>query len=878
MRIAILTSSLKRWLRWDYERNSLNILLGAWTTVLAHPAYYFFCTQLLTTYGYKESAVFRFGSALLSVPLLFQPKIPESGLAWLNLYWYFWITFILPVSFTYILLLNEFAPMWVVCETMMLSLTIIFIGNWVRVVLVITFGTLIGYYCFQWSSGQSINWSQMVASKTYPLWNLLVPLPIAVWCGISFTFGAKQAVVAIEKNEAIKAFAGSIAHEMRNALTQIKFALISIYGLIPEIDNNSQSVSISAAKSDLLLNNITQGINACHRGLQVIDLTLNQVNNNSPDLGGFHYLSAAAVSARALKEYGFSSEEERARVSVHIIKDFLIKVDETAYIYIIFNLIKNATYYFRAYPNARITIMVSEPQVSVTDTGPGICEEIRERLFKPFFTAGKKNGSGLGLSYCYRTMQQFNGTISCESQENQYTTFTLTFPPVTTHEIDQWIAKMTKTIKPFFINKRILLVDDEEIYLKVLNHLLAFLDCEIDQADSGHAALELLSNKTYDLIFMDIQMPGKDGYATCREIRNGAVPAQKNICIIAHTNEPPTVAKLKAEKIGMDGFLSKPCTQVELIREIHKAQECSQQRTFLAEAGDALRDKKVLITDDEFFNRRILGMYAKQWHMQIVEADSGEAALEILAQQPDIDMVFMDINMPGIDGLEATQKIRNNPDLQGLIIIGISGEFSEAAQVAIKAAGMDDFIVKPAEPDVLKKKLLQLMQAKSTIKVSSRKHHNAMPIAGKTVSKPAPPTDQHSELVPLDGQPAFTNNQLSLINDMKLLDEDRLTDYQASFKSDFNEFLEQIIANMQQRNKTLQTAFLEKNYQTVSSILHSLIGVSGYAGAFALNQYIKLQVYPRINEKNYAAEDQWVKTIDSLVQQSVDAMRSQWGK
>ena len=870
-------TSAKSWLRWDYERNRLNIWLGAWTTVLAHPAYYLVCTFIVD--GYKDSAVFRFGAALFSLPLLFQAKVPETRLAWLNLYWYFWITFILPVSFTYILLLNNFAPMWIVCQTMMVSLTIIFIGNLIRITLVTITGTMVGYFCFHWSTGQPVDWTQLVVSKPYPLWNLLVPLPIAIWCGVMFIFGSKQAVIAIEKTEAIKAFAGSIAHEMRNALTQIKFALNSIYSLLPDPESTAQKVSIPASESHIFFSNITQGMNACQRGLQVINLTLSQVNNHSLDASTFQYLSASAITSRAINEYGFTSEEERAKVSIHMHKDFVINVDETAYIYIIFNLLKNALYYFRTLPDARIKISINEPRIVVTDTGPGISAEIRDQLFKPFSTAGKKNGSGLGLSYCYQTMQAFNGEISCQSEENQYTTFTLTFPQVTPEAIDTWTVKMTKNIKPFFINHRILLVDDEEIYLKVLRHLLAFLECDIDMATSGQAALNLLAKNNYDLILMDIQMPDKDGYIICREIRNSVEPAQKNVCIIAHTNEPPAIAKLKTEKIGMDGFLSKPTTQVELIREIQRAQELATQRAFLAQAGDRLRGKKVLITDDEFFNRRILSVYARQWHMQILEADSGEAALAMLEQKPDIDIVFMDVNMPGMDGLEATRKIRTNPEFNDLIIIGISGEFSEQAIAAIKAAGMDESVVKPAEPDVLKKKILQLVQAQSQANLASpRKRRTSSPSTHQQTIPPVVNETSQTAYPEIEGYLPFTNHQIILVNDMELLDEERLTNYQASFKDEFGDFLEEMLCNVQKRDQQLQAAFASKDYQTVYGTLHSLIGISGYAGALALNQYIKLQVYPRITQKNFASEDHWIKTIHFLVEQSVTAMRKQWGK
>jgi two-component system, CAI-1 autoinducer sensor kinase/phosphatase CqsS len=128
-------------------------------------------------------------------------------------------------------------------------------------------------------------------------------------------------------------------------------------------------------------------------------------------------------------------------------------VEETSYIYIIFNLAKNALYYFKSNPHSTITITIDHHKVIITDTGPGIPQHVLNKLFNNFTTAGKEDGTGLGLAYCRRTMQAFGGKISCESVVGQYTTFTLTFPVISQEEIDVHTKTVFQETIPLFKHK-----------------------------------------------------------------------------------------------------------------------------------------------------------------------------------------------------------------------------------------------------------------------------------------------------------------------------------------------------------------------------------------------------------------------------------------
>ncbi len=865
----------KYWLRADYERNKLNILMGGWTAIVAHPAYYFLCSYVLT--GYTDSAFFRFGSVLISFPLIADPWLPKSGKPWLNLYWYCWITFILPVTFTYILLINNFALMWVVCETMMISLTIVFIGNFVRVLLVIGVGVSIGYLCYKWHIGREIFWNQSIEVDSHPIWHLLVPLPIAMWCGVVFMLGARKALVALEKNEAIKALAGSIAHEMRNPLGQIKYALDGINKILPNPNTTSATQRISMKMVNEIYSSVAQGLASCNRGLQVIDTTLHAVSNRELDSDTFEYLSALKVTERAIDEYSFDTPSDRTRINFKIVSDFTFKVDENAYIFIVFNIIKNAVYYFKSHPDARIGIVIDKQKISITDSGPGIPDHILCKLFKEFTTIGKKNGTGLGLAYCARTMQAFKGKISCESVLGKYSKFILDFPPVDPEEVETYISNVFQEIAPFFVKRRILIVDDEIIYHTSLNNLLRDLKCSIDPAGSAQGAMNLLKTKQYDLIIMDLNMPDKDGYATTQEIRLDAVPGQKDICIVAHTSEPYYLAKIKTEKVGMDGFITKPCTRLELVKVLQQAIEHSRQRIFLEQSRNMLKGKTVLITDDELFNRQFLEMYAKEWHMNVYHADNGQEALDVLEKEPQIDIVFMDILMPVMGGIEATHRIRANPAYKDIIIVAVSGNFDEETTEQAVAAGMNDFFTKPMDRIGLKQKLIDLLIEKKQNEKTGRNSEFDQDQSQEMSMENLTAAEAHtfSQASSNCYLPLY-KSQDEFFKDLPLLDFVRLSDSKSGFKDKFQNLFHRMVGNLNRRDLELQLALNEKQPEAVLNALHSLMGVAGYVGAHALHQYVKLRLYPAVLARQFPDEEAWAETVHDLVIKSIDALYRDW--
>src|SRR4029453_6342322 len=392
----------------------------------------------------------------------------------------------------------------------------------------------------------------------------------------------------------------------RNPLAQIRHNLESMQQALPPPTTTPQAQTLGAPQVDTLYRHLAESEMAVKRGLQGIAMTLDEVSAKPVDTSAFSYLSAAATTEKAVHEYAFASDAERSRVSVHVIEDFDFRADETAYLFVLFNLIKNALYYMALDPDARVTVTVADHQVMVHDTGPGVAPDALAKLFQPFGSVGKAGGTGLGLAYCRRVMRAFGGEIECESVLGEYTQFTLSFPKVNLLESQSHHAAVMELARAAFAGKRLLIVDDDAAQRKATRHKLAPLGAQIDEAADGHRALEALARQRYDLVLLDLKMPVLDGYAVAAEVRQGQVPANREVVIVAYTSDPAHVASVKTQKAGMDGFVSKPCAQLPLVEALHQALNHPR-----GESAGTLTGRRVLLADDNPFNRKAVAAYLK---------------------------------------------------------------------------------------------------------------------------------------------------------------------------------------------------------------------------------------------------------------------------
>lgn len=662
--------------------------------------------------------------------------------------------------------------------------------------------------------------------------DLVAQLPafaLIVIGGNLFKFSTEQ-IDAERKLRATQALAGSIAHEMRHPLSQLKHSLHNIQQALPAPGAAARPQTLGAREVEALYRHLGESEIAVNRGLQVIAMTLDEVNAKPLDTAGFAHLSAAEATRKAVHEYSYEDEDARRSVQVQVQQDFTFRGDETAYLFVLFNLIKNALYYRAQYPDAHLTITIDAHQVRVRDTGPGIAPEVLAGLFEPFRSVGKSGGTGLGLAYCQRVMRAFGGRIECASTPGQFTEFTLTFPPVAQAEADASHAAVLAQARSVFLGRRILLVDDDAAVRLTTRHKLQPLGAVLDEATDGHRALQMLVRERYDLVLLDLNMPVMDGYALAVHIRQGGAPANRHVALVAHTSEPAHVAGVKVRKAGMDGFVSKPCDQLLLVRTLHQALE----RPAAAAGADLLAGCTVLLADDSAWNRKAVAAHLRHAGAEVVEASHGREVLDCLATRAHWDALVMDINMPGMNGLQTARAIRaHGPVFAGLPIIALTAHSDPLTVNAAREAGMNDFITKPVDVALLYTLLCRL--------------------TGRAVRPLA-----QGALEPV-----------GTVDD--LLDARRLENYQRLGMID--ELLGDYLPEMARLVDRLDEAVAQGDLEAGLDALHSLLGMSGEAGAAALHQRVRSYYVPMVEGRRWPGGDDWPVEIRALAVRTEAALR-----
>ncbi|OBS99369.1 hybrid sensor histidine kinase/response regulator [Vibrio tasmaniensis] len=393
-----------------------------------------------------------------------------------------------------------------------------------------------------------------------------------------------------------RALANSIAHEMRNPLAQVQ---LHFEILKQHIDNQAP------AKQILL--DIENGQAAIQRGRQLIDIILREVSDSSPEHGPITMTSIHKAVDQAVSHYGFENEKiiERIRLPQHA--DFVAKLNETLFNFVIFNLIRNAIYYFDSYPDSQIEISTTtgsyENILVFRDTGPGIDETIAHKIFDDFFSYQKSGGSGLGLGYCQRVMRSFGGRVECKSKLGEFTEFHLYFPVVPnapkadalrTPYFNDWkhnqpaenkaeteakpekqtpnadndpapVTEKTQTANPPASNHlapTVLIVDDKEVQRTLVQMYLNRLGVNSLQANNGENAVDLFKTHQVDLILMDVQMPVMNGFDASQIIK----ARSPNTPIIALSGESGQRELDMISKL-MDGRLEKP-TSLNALQDV----------------------------------------------------------------------------------------------------------------------------------------------------------------------------------------------------------------------------------------------------------------------------------------------------------------------
>ncbi len=624
-------------------------------------------------------------------------------------------------------------------------------------------------------------------------------------------------------------FLANMSHEIRTPMN----AIIGMNHLLMKTELNdrqadyTRKIKISAQNLLGIINDILDfsKIEAGKLDIESIPFNLNEVLSNLSDLVGMK------AQEKGIELLFFLDQE----VPVALVGDPL-RLGQ-----ILLNLTNNALKFTE---KGEIVVKIdlaeekSEAAVikfSVKDTGIGLSREQMDKLFRSFHqadtsTTRQYGGTGLGLTICKQLSEMMGGEIGVESEMGRGSTF---YSTIRLKKQDEKIKKNRhrKEIVPEYLrNMEILIVDDNETSRSVLGYYLKTLSSRIETASSGLDALDKITDRReqgdnpFDLIFMDWQMPGMDGLETSRHILalNDLVVPPRIIMITAYGRED--VLK-QTQDMNLSGFLLKPLTESMVYDAVLEAfgqgrdtgENTAKSRNIeaLPQGFDRIRGAKILLVEDNQINQQVAEEMLSEEGFAVDIAGNGEVAVDYITgtpPRPRVDIILMDLQMPVMDGIEATRKIRaweKKNRTRRVPILAMTADAMTGVREKVLNAGMNGYLTKPVEPSEVFNALLQLIRpGERPLPEGCRRQEN---------SKETPPreTIRLPDLPGIDINPALSRIGGNKKVYLQILDR---------FYQQFKPF-----------KVTLEKLLEEGDRETALRSAHTLKGVAGNVGARLLS-------------------------------------------
>jgi len=562
-----------------------------------------------------------------------------------------------------------------------------------------------------WYLGVMIRKDDYYSSITYMAWGLgiLSAALAAALILILVRIDAAKNKADFESKQK-SAFLANMSHEIRTPMN-------AIIGM-----TNIGKSSVSNERKDYCFLKIED---ASHHLLGVINdiLDMSKIEANMFILSEVEYRFEKMLQ-RVVNVVNFRVDEKKQKFTVHIDKNVpgTLIGDDQRLAQVIANLLGNAIKFTPE--GGAISLNASlleekdgvcEIKIAITDTGIGISPEQQEKLFQSFqqaetSTTRKFGGTGLGLAISKNIVEMMGGRIWVKSELGNGATFTFTTLAKRGEECEE-------SLNDNYVNwgnARILTVDDDPDILLYFQELMKAFGTSCDIAKSGNEALELVGQKgPYNIYFVDWKMPGMDGIELAYELKSKTSLVGHPVVIMISAAEWNVIEE-DAKKAGVDKFLSKPLFPSAISDAISEVlgtdlQKEAEENT---DISGNFTGRHILLAEDVEINREIVMTLLAPTCIEIDCAKNGLEAVHLFSESPDkYDVILMDVQMPEMDGYDATRRIRelNAQRAADIPIIALTANvFREDIEQCIKA-GMNDHIGKPIDFDELIKKLREYL-------------------------------------------------------------------------------------------------------------------------------------------------------------------------
>ncbi len=471
----------------------------------------------------------------------------------------------------------------------------------------------------------------------------------------------------------------------------------------------------------------------------------------------------------------------------------------------------------------------------VSDTGIGLTEEQAGRLFRSFeqadsSTTRQYGGSGLGLAISRKLAQLMGGDVGVRSVLGEGSTFWFTARLGLGEQRPLSLLPLLD-----LRGRRVLVVDDSEHAAQVLGEMLQAMALQTQVVHGGAQAVQAVCDaerdgQPFDFVLMDWQMPVMDGLQAIARIRAlGLQQPPQMLLVTAYGREEVLRG---AQHAGVEHVVLKPVGASLLFETMMRAAHAETahtglrtgpqtQRSEALHALRGLRGAQVLLVEDNALNQQVAGEILRDAGFVVDIADNGQRALDMVhaaaaqrpAGQPAYDVVLMDMQMPIMDGLQATRALRRDSGHDALPILAMTANAMQADRDACRAAGMQDFISKPIEPDVLWQALARWIRPRAGLGV--------LPLG---VAAPAPARDEPpAAWLPAAGSVQGLDTAAGL----------RRTLGRPSL---YRELLDKFAQGQHATLQELAGALAAEDLELAQRIAHTLRGVAGNVGAVSLQQ------------------------------------------